>query len=65
VNLLRQIERRALALPDLLIQDTADYVDWLHETYGVSKERFRLVPTGRTSGFTGQFHLRQVDGTCM
>jgi glycosyltransferase involved in cell wall biosynthesis len=46
VNLLRQIERRALALPDLLIQDTADYVDWLHETYGVSKERFRLVPTG-------------------
>ncbi len=46
IDLIRQIERRALSLPDLLIQDTADYVDWFHSTYGVSKERFRLVPTG-------------------
>jgi glycosyltransferase involved in cell wall biosynthesis len=46
VNLIRRIEQRALTLPDLLIQDTEDYVDWLHTTYGVPKERFRLVPTG-------------------
>jgi glycosyltransferase involved in cell wall biosynthesis len=46
VNLIRKIEKRALALPDMLIQDTADYVDWFHRTYGISKERFRLVPTG-------------------
>jgi glycosyltransferase involved in cell wall biosynthesis len=46
VNMIRQIEKRALALPDLLIQDTEEYVDWFHHTYGVSKERFRLVPTG-------------------
>jgi len=46
INLLRRIERIALRLPDLLIQDTAEYVTWLHETHGISKERFRLVPTG-------------------
>ncbi|RMF43730.1 MAG: glycosyltransferase [Anaerolineae bacterium] len=46
IGLLRRIERLALRLPDLLIQDTAAYVDWLHKTHGIPKERFRLVPTG-------------------
>jgi glycosyltransferase involved in cell wall biosynthesis len=46
VNLLKGLERRALSLPDLLIQDTSDYVDWFHKTYGIPPERFRLVPTG-------------------
>lgn len=46
INLLRRIERVALRLPDLLIQDTAAYVTWLHETHGIPEERFRLVPTG-------------------
>ncbi len=65
IGLLRRIERLALRLPDLLIQDTAAYADWLHRTYGIPRERFRLVPTGaddrifrarqparRESGFT-------------
>jgi glycosyltransferase involved in cell wall biosynthesis len=46
VNLLKSLERRALNLPDLLIQDTHDYVDWFQKTYGIPPERFRLVPTG-------------------
>lgn len=46
VGLLRRLERLALRLPDLLIQDTAEYVDWLHTTHGIPVERFRLVPTG-------------------
>jgi glycosyltransferase involved in cell wall biosynthesis len=46
VNLLKGLERRALSLPDLLIQDTRDYVDWFQKTYGIAPERFRLVPTG-------------------
>jgi glycosyltransferase involved in cell wall biosynthesis len=46
VNLLKLLERRVLKLPDLLIQDTQDYVDWFQKTYGISPERFRLVPTG-------------------
>ena len=46
VNTLRRLEQRALALPDLLIQDTEDYVDWFHINYGITQERFRLVPTG-------------------
>ena len=45
-RLLRFVERHALALPDLLIQDTEEYVAWLRQTYGVAAERFALVPTG-------------------
>jgi len=46
---LYQLERVAFRLPDMLIQDTADYVQWLQATYGVSPARFRLVPTGADS----------------
>jgi len=46
VNLIRHVEARALRLPDLLIQDTAEYVAWFHQEYGISPDRFRLVPTG-------------------
>lgn len=46
VEILRRVERLALRLPDLLVQDTEDYVAWLVETHGVKPERFRLVPTG-------------------
>ncbi len=69
IGLLRRIERLALRLPDMLIQDTAAYVDWLHETHGVPREKFRLVPTGandrifrarqptqRESGFTALYY---------
>jgi glycosyltransferase involved in cell wall biosynthesis len=46
LNLLRKIESKALKLPDRLIQDTAEYIAWFEKTYGLSKECFRLVPTG-------------------
>jgi len=46
VKLIRWIESRALRIPDMLIQDTDTYVHWFHEEYGISPERFRLVPTG-------------------
>ncbi len=46
VSLIRKVEQMALRLPDLLIQDTAEYVDWLHATHGISPGRFGLVPTG-------------------
>ena len=39
-------EKLALRLPDLLIQDTAEYVQWFQEVYGLDPARFRLVPTG-------------------
>lgn len=45
-SLLRTVERWALHLPDRLIQDTSEYVDWLTRTHGIASERFRLVPTG-------------------
>ena len=46
VNLLKKIEARALRLPDLLIQDTVEYVNWFQRVYGISPEKFRLIPTG-------------------
>jgi glycosyltransferase involved in cell wall biosynthesis len=46
INLIHWLEQKALALPDLLIQDTEDYVDWFQSTYGIDRDRFRLVPTG-------------------
>ncbi len=69
VNLLRRIEGLALRLPDMLIQDTAAYVEWLHATHGIPREKFRLVSTGaddrifraaqptrRESGFTALYY---------
>ena len=46
INLLHFVERIALKLPDLLILDTSEYVQWFTQNYGVQTERFRLVPTG-------------------
>jgi glycosyltransferase involved in cell wall biosynthesis len=40
------LEKGALRLPDLLIQDTAEYVEWFERLFGVETARFRLVPTG-------------------
>ncbi len=45
-RLIYWVEKLALHLPDLLIQDTAEYVAWLQKTYGLNPARFRLVPTG-------------------
>lgn len=46
VNMLKRAENRALGIPDLLFQDTEQYVNWFHDTYGIKSDRFRLVPTG-------------------
>lgn len=46
VNLIRKIEEKALRKPDLLIQDTGEYIKWFHNEYGIHPDRFRLVPTG-------------------
>ncbi len=40
------LESLACRLPDLLLSDTAEYVAWFSETYGLAADRFRLVPTG-------------------
>ncbi len=46
VNLIRRVEQIGMRLPDLLIQDTQEYVNWLAKTHGIPTGRFRLVPTG-------------------
>ncbi len=46
VIMLRFFEGIALRLPDLLIQDTPQYAQWLHDTYDIPLGKFRLVPIG-------------------
>lgn len=46
VNLIKWLERIALRLPDLLVQDTQQYVNWLEKTHKIPANRFCLVPTG-------------------
>ncbi len=46
VNLIKSIEAKALRLPDLLIQDTSEYVKWFQENYGIPKTKFCLIPIG-------------------
>ena len=45
-RLIHLVERGAYSLPDLVIQDTAEYVEWSRDTYGLVPDRVRLVPTG-------------------
>ncbi len=64
VGSLRRIERWACHLPDRLILDTAEYVNWFQQTHGVDPARFRLVPTGSNfsssaSPVTGNQSLRE------
>lgn len=40
------LEKLACLLPDCLILDTAEYVQWFQEVYGLAPGRFLLVPTG-------------------
>jgi len=46
LSLIQWVEYIGLRLPDMLIQDTNDYVSWFEKTYKIPEKRFRLVPTG-------------------
>ena len=45
-RLVSWIERRACRLADMIWLDTPLYVDYFIERYRLSRERFRLIPTG-------------------
>ena len=46
MKLLHLLESIALKLPNLLILDTSEYVNWFTMNYKINSNRFRLVPTG-------------------
>lgn len=46
VAMLRWIESLALRIPDILIQDTSQYVEWFSKNYRIDISRFAIVPTG-------------------
>lgn len=43
---IKWLETVGLKLPDVIISDTAEYVDFHCQTYGLKPDRFRLVPAG-------------------
>jgi len=45
-RLIYWLEKLACLLPDLLILDTTEYVQWFQEVYCLNPAHFRLVPTG-------------------
>jgi glycosyltransferase involved in cell wall biosynthesis len=58
-RLLYGLEKLACLLPDRLILDTAEYVQWFKEVYGLEPDRFLLVPTGADDRlFSPQAHER-------
>ncbi len=60
---LHMLEKGGLTLPNLLIQDTADYVAWLTREFNLPPDRFRLVPTGADSSlFYPRPSARPADG---
>jgi len=58
-RLIYWLEKIACLLPDLLIIDTAEYVQWFKDTYGLDPDRFRLVPTGADDRI---FHPVETEG---
>lgn len=46
VKALKAVEWVGLRLPNLLIQDTTEYVAWFELVYGLGSDKFQLVPTG-------------------
>jgi glycosyltransferase involved in cell wall biosynthesis len=45
-RLVRAVEGLACRLPDRLVLDTPEYVDYFCQQYGLNRDRFRLVPLG-------------------
>lgn len=62
VRLLRTVERIAARLPDRLILDTRQYVDWFSTTHERPPSNFRLVPTGADSDHFRP-HTRPAEST--
>ena len=58
-RLIYWLEKIACLLPDLLVIDTAEYVQWFKKTYGLDPDRFRLVPIGADDRI---FHPVETEG---
>lgn len=55
------LERISYSLPDRLIMDTHQYIQWLHNHFGIHEERFRIVPTGADNRYFKPVSLARAD----
>lgn len=60
-RLIYWLEKLSCRLPDRLILDTTAYVAWFQSTYGISPDRFRLVPTGADDRVFRPIESQRVD----
>ncbi|MGW8252137.1 MAG: glycosyltransferase, partial [Anaerolineales bacterium] len=62
IQMIRRVERLACRLPDLMLLDTPQFVEWFQHTHGIDPDRFRIVQIGADERI---FHLPEnlpVDG---
>jgi glycosyltransferase involved in cell wall biosynthesis len=60
---MRMVEALGLRLPDLLVADTAQYVNYYCETHRLKPDRFRLVPMGADDRLFQPQPRPSADGT--
>jgi glycosyltransferase involved in cell wall biosynthesis len=48
-NLVRTLEKIATRLPDRMLLDTQQFIDWFFTTYQVDRAKFRIIPIGADS----------------
>jgi len=60
VKLLGLIERTACYLPDLLVLDTPESIEWFAATYKIATDRFIAIPSGADDRF---FHPADIPKT--
>jgi glycosyltransferase involved in cell wall biosynthesis len=51
VQMIRRVERMACRLPDMLLLDTPQFVEWFRQTHGCDPTRFRIVQIGADDRF--------------
>jgi glycosyltransferase involved in cell wall biosynthesis len=61
-RLIYLVEKTACLLPDLLILDTNEYVNWFNKIYKIPIDRFSLIPTGADDRIFRPITLERSDG---
>jgi glycosyltransferase involved in cell wall biosynthesis len=54
VQMIRQVERLACRLPNILLLDTPQFIEWFQQTHDLDPARFRIVQIGADDRY---FHL--------
>lgn len=65
LRLIKQIERKALLLPELLFLDNQIFVNWVCDIHAIDRAKFRLIPIGADSRFFYPNPYEEIDNKKM